>query len=98
MKIIVDSDTLIRIVSDTPFIRVNRLAEKLGISYRDVRGKVEALKTCGKLFSQKRGDHAHLVTTHYAKKNHVPDVYVEEESRSILEQQMWFNDLSRVAL
>ena len=90
------SDTaLIRIVSDTPFIRVNLLAEQLGESYRDVRGKVEALKTSGKLFSQKRGDHAHLVTTHYAKKNHVADVYVDEVGRTTLEQQLWFNDLTR---
>ena len=94
----INNDALIRIVSDTPFIRVNRLAEKLNVSYRDVRGKVEALKTSGKLFSQKRGDHAHLVTAHYAKTHYVPEVYSEKESKTTLELQLWFNDLIRVAM
>ncbi len=94
----IDTTKLIRIVTDNPFIRISQIAVKLGIPFSTVKKRVYTLKRGGKLVLQKRTKHVHVVTSYYARKNNVPDVYVEEESRSNLEQQLWFNDLIRVAL
>jgi len=91
----INNTQLIRIVTDNPFIRISQLAIKLETPRSTVKKRVYNLRRCGKLVLQKRNKHVHLVTSYYAKKNHVPDVYVAEESRSILEQQLWFNDLIR---
>ena len=85
---------LVMMVRDNPFIRVNHLATKAKIPYRTIRGKVERLRKEGRLVGQKRGDHIHLVTTHYAKKHNVKEVYVKVEEKSVKDLQKLFNQLS----
>ena len=94
----IDTTKLIRVVTDNPFIRISQIAVKLGIPFSTVKKRVYTLKRGGKLVLQKRTKHVHVVTSYYAKKNHVPDVYVEEKVKTTLEMQLWFNDLLRVAL
>ena len=93
-----DTTKLIRVVTDNPFIRIPQIAVKLGIPFSTVKKRVYKLKASGKLILQKRTKHVHVITNYYAKQNNVPDVHVDEVGRTTLEQQLWFNDLIRVAL
>jgi len=90
------STKIIQVVSDNPFIRISQLALKLGTPRSTIKKRVYKLKACGRLVLQKRSKHTHIVTSHYARKHKVADVYVAEPVKSTLELQMMFNSLTRL--
>jgi len=93
----INNTKLIRIVTDNPFMRITNIALKLDVPRSTVKKRIYKLSGAGRLVLQKRGKHVHVVTSYYAKKNHVPDVHVCEE-KSTLELQMMFNSLSRSSI
>ena len=94
---------IVDMVSDFPGIRCDALSEKLGIACNTVTRKIKRLTDESRIFRQKQNNGCgyiyNLYTDHYAKKHCIPRVYkgVDAE-KNTLEQQMWFNQLSRVAL
>jgi len=93
----IDETKLIRVVSDNPGITCKGLAEKLGIKQGTIKYRLIALEKDKRIFRQTKGCTKLLFTVHAAEVNHVPDEYDCRPGLTILEQQMWFNQLSRVA-
>lgn len=85
----INNTKLIRIVTDNPFIRISELALKLEIPRSTVKKRVYVLRRNGRLVLQKRGKHAHIVTSYYARKNHVPSEYVDDEKDTLELQMLW---------
>ena len=89
----------IRIISDNPSITTGELLAKLGGSLSSIQYRIQRMCDDKRVFRQTKkafnGSTYHLFTMAYARKNHIPRIYVDKDEKSTLEQQMWFNDISR---
>ena len=94
-----DETRLIRIVTDNPGITCKKLAAKLVKRRTTVGDWVDDMEARGRLFCQKHGRARYLFTIYAAEALNVSEDYEKEVTpKTNLEMQMWFNDLSRVAL
>lgn len=94
-----DETRLIRIVSDNPGISCKKLAAKLVKRRTTVGEWVDDMEARGRVFCQRHGRARHLFTIYAAESLKIAAEYEKEITpKTNLEQQMWFNDLSRVAL
>ena len=91
----VDDSEIIAIVSDNQGMTCLRLSERLNVPQGTVKYKLIALSASGRIFRQKRGNLRLLYTSHYAKVNHIPDVYPEKPVKTTLELQHMFHSLIR---
>ena len=91
----IDCDKIRKIVSDHQGITAEEIAEKTGIPYPTIKTKVKILVAKGRVFRQIKSRIRPLFTTQYAKVNRIPEVFEDKPVMNELEQQLWFNDLTR---
>jgi len=94
-----DETRIIRMVSDNPGITCKKLARKLVKRRTTVGEWVDDMEQRGRVFCQRHGRARYLFTIYAAESLNISEDYEKEITpKTILEQQMWFNQLSRVAL
>ena len=95
----VNDAKLIQLVSDNPGILSSEISSKCEVPVKTIQIKIRRLCDEKRIFRQTKkatnGNVFPLFTVFYARKNHIPRLYVEKDEKSTLEQQMWFNDLIR---
>ncbi len=94
----IESHKVMTYVIDNPGTNAEKIAKQFGVPYHTIKNKVKELYQEGKIFRQVKGHTYLLYSTEYAMENNIPEDWVEIPEDGMLEQQLWFNDLIRVAL
>ena len=94
-----DTET-IRLISDNPSITCGELSAKLSVSSSTVQARMKRMcEEEKRVFKQTRnavyGKTYHFFTMAYARKNKIQRIYKSKPDKTTLEQQLWFNDLTR---
>ena len=90
---------IIRLIADNPGIICSTISKKLEIPVSTIQTKIKRLSEEKRVFKQTKkngnGNVFPLFTTHYARENRVPRLYVDKDEKSTLELQMMWSGLIR---